>query len=125
MELDDPPATGALAAQLTVVRAIEDRGQQPEDRNRRGDKEPQKERGPLRLAYKRADQPKQDRDRDVAEVLNGNPLLAQRVQRPDNRNQRRHGHGHVENDHQQPGDEMDDQRGRCDEHNHGQCPAED
>ena len=125
MKLDDPPATRAPAAQLVVVRAIEDRGQQPEDRDQSGDEEPQKERGPFRLADKPADQPKQDRDRDVAEVLNGNPLLAEGVQRPDNRNQDRQSQSHVENDHQQPGDEMDDQRSRCDDHQHGQCPAED
>src|SRR5436190_23063388 len=79
VKLDDPSATGALTTQLAIVRAVEDRGQQPKNRHRRGNKKPQKERGALSLANSAADHPKQHRDRDVAEVLNRNRLLQECV----------------------------------------------
>ena len=40
VQLDDPAAPGALPPQLAVVPAIEDRGQQPEERHKRRDQEP-------------------------------------------------------------------------------------
>src|SRR3954454_20634260 len=50
VELDDLPAAGALAPQLVAVVAVRERRDQPEDRQDRGDHEPQEERRPLHLA---------------------------------------------------------------------------
>src|SRR5688500_11686967 len=49
MELDHPPATGALAAQLVAVVAVQQRREQPCDRHERRDREPEEERGALDL----------------------------------------------------------------------------
>src|SRR5688572_21595578 len=47
--LDDLPAAGARAAQLVALDAVQERADQPRERQQRRDREPEEERGPLDL----------------------------------------------------------------------------
>src|SRR5215207_2242282 len=60
VQLHDPPAAGALAAQLVALAAVEHRGEQPEHRQQAGDQEPEEER----RALDPADEPARERERE-------------------------------------------------------------
>src|SRR4051794_7090551 len=51
VQLDQPPAGGALTAYLVALGAVQHRADEPDHRHRGADQEPQDERGPLDLAH--------------------------------------------------------------------------
>ena len=65
VELDDPAAAGALAAQLVAVVAVQQRGEQPADRHDRRDQEPEEERRALDPPDDAAGQAEEEADDEV------------------------------------------------------------
>src|SRR5581483_6086045 len=71
VQLDDPAAARALPPELLVLPAVEDRGQQPDERHARRDQEPEDERAALDAAHDPAGQAKEEQDYYQAHVTTG------------------------------------------------------
>ena len=85
VELDDPAAAGALAAQLLVVAAVEDRGQQPDERDQPRDQEPDEERAALDPADDAAGEAEEEQDHEQSAALPSGWASEQRLERPEDR----------------------------------------
>src|SRR3954454_21390438 len=75
VELDEPAAPRALPAELVALGAVEDRADQPDDRHRGPDEEPQDRRGPLDLAHHAGGDPEPEGE---DEVDHGGPAYPRR-----------------------------------------------